>query len=116
MADYLLLFRGGDSEDLRRSPEIWQAQLQKWAVWMRGLHEQGKLGGAEPLQPGGNVVKGKNKSVTDGPFMEGKEMIGGYLVCKGVSREEAIEIAKGCPILESDSGSVEVRELDLMQM
>ena len=54
--------------------------------------------------------------VTDGPFMEGKEMVGGYLICKADSLEEAVEISKGCPILEYESGIVEVREIQELKM
>lgn len=116
MKEYLLLFRGGKHEMLKESPEEWQAHMQKWMLWMGGLKEQGKLIGAQPLTTGGHVVKGKNKVVSDGPFMEGKEMVGGYLACKAGSFEEAVEISKGCPILEFDNGIVEVREIDELKM
>jgi hypothetical protein len=116
MSDYLLLFRGGDGAEMRQSPEKWQAHMQKWMQWMGALNEQGKFGGAQPLKPGGKVIKGSSKTVTDGPFMEGKEMVGGYLICKGVSYEEAVDISKGCPILVFDSGIVEVREIAEMTM
>jgi hypothetical protein len=112
MSEYILLFRGGDSartED-QQSPEKWQAHMQKWMQWMGELTEQGKLIGAQPLKVDGKVVAGKNKVVTDGPFVEGKEMVGGYLICKAESLDEAIEISKGCPVLEHD-GIVEVREI-----
>ena len=110
MKEYLLLFRGGDAEEAQRSPEKWQAHMQKWMQWMGGLKEQGKLIGAQPLVTNGKVVRGTKKIVSDGPFMEGKEMVGGYLACKAGSYDEAVEIANGCPILEHD-GIVEVREI-----
>lgn len=88
-----------------------QAHMQKWMQWMSGLAAQGKLGGAQPLHKTGKQVKGLKKVTTDGPFMEGKEMVGGYLICKAGTYEEAVEIAKGCPILEDESGIVEVREI-----
>jgi hypothetical protein len=117
MADYLLIFRGGESGELKQqSPEKWQAHMQKWAQWMGILNEQGKFGGAQPLKSGGKVIKGSSKTETDGPFIEGKEMVGGYLICKGVGYEEAVEIAKGCPILVFDNGIVEVREIGEIHM
>ena len=79
---------------------------------MGALHEQGRFGGAQPLKPQGKTIKGINKTVTDGPFIEGKEMVGCYLICKGVNYEEAVEISKGCPILAFDNGIVEIREID----
>src|SRR6266436_396536 len=109
MNDYLLLFRGGDMA--LSSPEESQAHMQRWMEWMGDLGKQGKFVGAQPLNKTGKQIKGSNKVVTDGPFMEGKEMVGGYLICKANSYEEAVDIAKGCPILEFDSGIVEVREV-----
>jgi len=115
MKEYLLLFRGGDAENLRQSPEKWQAHMQKWMVWMGNLKEQEKFIGAQPLDKTGKVIRGNNKVVSDGPFMEGKEIVGGYLACKANTYEEALEIAKGCPILEDD-GIVEVREIQELNM
>lgn len=115
MAEYLLLFRGGDAKTAQQSPEKWQAHMQKWMQWMGGLKEQGKLIGAQPLVITGKVVTGNKKVVTDGPYMEGKEMVGGYLACKADSYEEAVAIANNCPILEHD-GSVEVREIKELMM
>jgi len=116
MKEYLLLFRGGDHATLEKSPEKWQAHMQKWMLWMGGLKEQGKLIGAQPLNAEGKVVRGSKKVVSDGPFMEGKEMVGGYLACKADTLEEAVEISKGCPILEFDNGIVEVREIKELKM
>lgn len=115
MAEYLFLFRGGDAETAQQSPELWQAHMQKWMQWMGGLKEQGKLIGAQPLVTTGKVVTGTKKVVTDGPYMEGKEMVGGYVACKANSYDEAVEISKGCPILEHD-GIVEVREIKELNM
>jgi len=115
MAEYLLLFRGGDAQTAQQSPEKWQAHMQKWMEWMGKLKEQGKLIGAQPLTTAGKVVRGTKKVVSDGPFMEGKEIVGGYLACHANSYDEAVEIANGCPILEHD-GIVEVREIKELTM
>lgn len=117
MSEFLFLFRGGDGRTLQQSPEKWQAHMQKWGKWMGGLKEQGKLIGAQPLTPAGKTVTGSKKVIADGPFMEGKEMVGGYLMCTADSFDEAVEISKGCPILEFEDGVVEVREIqELPQM
>ncbi len=110
MSEYLLLFRGGDAATAQQSPEKWQAHMQKWMQWMGELKEEGKLIGAQPLVNTGKVISGTKKLVTDGPYMEGKEIVGGYLACKAGSYEEAVAIANNCPILEHD-GIVEVREI-----
>lgn len=111
MSEFLMLFRGGDGEMAKFSPEQVQAHMQKWGQWMGGLQEAGKMLGAEPLAPTGATVSGTKMVVTDGPYLEGKEMVGGYLMCKAESMAEAIEIAKGCPVLEFADGNVEVREI-----
>ena len=114
MSEFLLLFRGGDGPQLQESPEKWHAHMQKWMHWMSGLQTEGKFLGAQPLTGTGRVVTGTKAVITDGPFMEGKEMLGGYLLCKAGSYDEAVEISKGCPILEFEDGSVEVREVKEM--
>jgi hypothetical protein len=116
MSEYLLIFRGGKGLDRDVTTEEWRDDMKKWMEWMGSLSEKGKLGPSQPLKPDGKVVKGTAKLVTDGPFMEGKEMVGGYLICKAENYDEALEISKGCPILLVDSGSVEVREIMEMKM
>lgn len=116
MKDFLFLFRGGDTNTLQESPEKWQAHMQKWMQWMGDLSKNGKLIGAQPLATSGKVVTGSKKVVSDGPFMEGKEMVGGYLMCKATSYDEAVQISNGCPIQEFEDGKVEIREIQELQM
>jgi hypothetical protein len=113
MKEYLFLFRGGEMPE---APEASQAHMQRWMQWMDGLGKEGKFVGAQPLNKNGKQVTGSKKIVTDGPFMEGKEMVGGYLICKAGSLDEAVEISKGCPILEYETGIVEVREIQELKM
>ncbi|MEP7266839.1 MAG: YciI family protein [Saprospiraceae bacterium] len=114
--EYIFLFRGGDGRTLQESPEKWQSHMQKWMQWMGELSEQGKFLSAQPLSNNGKQVSGSKKLVTDGPFMEGKEVVGGYMICKADTFDEAVGIAKGCPILEFEDGNVEVREIQEMTM
>ena len=116
MKDYMFLFRGGDAPTLQQSPEKWQAHMQRWAAWMGDLSTRGKLIGAQPLAQTGKIVTGSKKVVSDGPFVEGKEMVAGYLMCKADSYDEAVEISKGCPILEFEDGIVEVREIQELKL
>ena len=116
MKEYLLLFRGGDGKTLRQSPEKWQQHMQKWATWMGDLTKDGKFVSAQPLSNEGKSVTGTKKTVTDGPYIEGKEMVGGYLICKADSFDGAVAIANDCPILDFDNGAVEVREIQEMTM
>ncbi len=112
MTDFLFLFRGQPGPSL--SPDEMQRSLQKWGVWIEGLAKAGAFKGGEPLEEGGKVVSGARKLVTDGPFLESKEVVGGYLIVSAKNLDEATEISKGCPIF-NEGGSVEVRPIRPMQ-
>jgi hypothetical protein len=112
MTDFLFLFRGGNTRPL--SPEEMQRSMQKWGAWMEGLSKAGTFKGGEPLEEGGKVVSGTRKLVTDGPFPESKEVVGGYLIVTAKDLGQAAEISKGCPIFE-EGGSVEVRAIRPMR-
>ena len=116
MKEYLLLFRSGEAHMGKLSPENMQIHMQKWMQWMGELGKQEKFVGAQPLAKTGKTIRGDKKVVSDGPFMEGKEIIGGYLICKANTYDEAVEIANGCPLLEFDDGIVEVREIHELKM
>jgi hypothetical protein len=117
MKEFLYLFRGGDAGDMDpiQSPEQWEKHMIQWKKWMVSLAEQGKLTGGQPLNKEGKVLTGSGKKITDGPFVEGKEIVGGYLLVKANDLKEATELAKGCPIFDNN-GIVEVREIQEFQM
>lgn len=110
MAKYMFLFRGGDDRMAELSPEQSQAHMQKWGAWMQELAQEGKLLDGLPLKPEGKVVEKAGEVIHNGPFAEGVEVVGGYLMIKAESMDEAVEISKGCPIYEHD-GTTEVREI-----
>jgi|SRR5215467_13571244 len=112
MSDYLFLFRGGEQP---KAPEAMQKHMQKWMSWIKDLTAKGTFKGGEPLESNGKVVRGRNKTVTDGPFAEAKDLVGGYFLISARDLDEATEISKGCPSLEID-GAVEVRPVRLIQM
>jgi hypothetical protein len=114
MEKFMYLFRNGASTQ-QMSPENMQAHMQKWMGWMKSLGEKGILVGGEPLQQAGKQVNGTKKVVTDGPFVEAKEVIGGYLIVNAKDIDHAVEISKGCPIFEVD-GKLEVRPVQKMEM
>ena len=111
MKDYLFLFRGGEMNKL--SPEEVQKHMQKWGSWIKNLADAGKFKGGEPLGDESRVVKGTKKVVTDGPFAESKELVGGYLIITAKDLNEATEMAKDCPIYEVN-GVTEVRDIHHM--
>ena len=116
MAEFLFLFRGGEGHTMDESSEQWKQHMQRWATWMGDLVQQGKFVGAQPLTLAGRTITGTKKVVTDGPYMEGKELVGGYMICKAENFDEAVIISNGCPILEFENGGVEVREIREMSM
>ncbi len=112
----MLIFRNTpQAEELyaQQMPEEARASMEKWSVWLKAIDEQGKLtDGGQPLHPHGKIVTGKAKKLTDGPYVEGKEMVGGYTLVKASDYNEAVQLATGCPVLE-DEGTVEIREVML---
>lgn len=108
--DYLLLFRGTDW-DKGLSPEEIQKVMNQLIAWIEGLQRQGKVKGGQPLGEAGRTVSGrKGRTVADGPFMESKEAIGGYVIVQANSLEEAVKISQGWPCLDC-GGIVEVRPI-----
>jgi hypothetical protein len=90
------------------SPEQTQKVSEEWMAWFKGLAEQGKAIAGHPLGFEGKVVSGKNRAVTDGPFAEAKEAIGGYFMLDVATMEEAVAIARQCPGLPYGA-KVEIR-------
>jgi hypothetical protein len=108
MADFLYLFRGGD--DMGGTPEQQQQHMQKWVGWIKDLGDRGHFKAGEPLFTEGKVIRGTKREVTDGPYAESKDLVGGYLIVTANDLAHATELAQGCPILEVD-GNVEVRQI-----
>ena len=112
MSQFLYLYRGGDSSG---TPEMMQKTMQKWMAWMQDLGAKGKLKDqGNPLEAGGKVVR-KKTAITDGPFAEAKDIVGGYTLVEAKDINEAVALAAGCPIFEN-GGFVEVRPIMTMSM
>jgi hypothetical protein len=92
---YMLIFRGTDWYKGLSSEEMQQVG-DKWMAWFKGLMASGKAVAGNPLEREGKIV-GKNRVVSDGPFAESKETIGGYFLLKVNTMDEALAIAKDCP-------------------
>jgi hypothetical protein len=114
MKDYLLVYRADYSFMPNRTPEEMAAMTKRWMDWIGSIAAQNKLTNrGNRLEASGKVVR-NDSTITNGPYAEIKESIGGYSIVKADSYEEAIELAKGCPILMV-GGNVEVREISPMQ-
>ncbi len=110
MNEFMLIFRHEDGNKVA-SPEQIQVWMKQTMDWIGGIAAQNKfvLGNGLPFEDA-RVVRSKNV-VTNGPFGEIKETIGGYVIVKTDSVEEAVEFAKGCPVLQGEGNSVEVRKI-----
>ncbi|MEO8350655.1 MAG: YciI family protein [Chthoniobacteraceae bacterium] len=98
---YLLLFRNTNWENYGLSEAEIRTNLDKVNAWFDGLAASGKLLSAQPLLDESVVITGKGvRSVTDGPFSEAKEVVGGYVLLNVESKDEAIAIAKTNPMHE----------------
>ncbi len=110
MAQFILLLRNGEFPVY--SPEEMQKVLEKYLAWADKLRAEGRYRGGDELKDGGCIVSMKNgKFVVDGPYVETKEIVGGYFLIEAKSLEEAAEISKECPHLRF-SGSIEIREIN----
>lgn len=111
-APYLLLFRNaGADTHAHLSAEQRDALAKKWNDWFESLAAQGKVEHANPLGLGGRVVSGPaGERVTDGPYAEGKEIVGGYFYLRVRDLDEATAIARQCPGL-AQGLTVEIREV-----
>jgi hypothetical protein len=105
---YLLLFRGKEWDEGLSDEEL-QATMGRVLGWFDGISKSGKVKGGQALARTGKTISGKNgRLVTDGPFAESKEEVGGSLLLDVRTFEEALAIAQSYPALELGV-SIEVR-------
>jgi hypothetical protein len=110
MAKFLFIYRADKDTREKLTPEEMQRMHQKWQAWIaEGVKESWILDRGNGLKTEGRVVNA-DKVVMDGPFVEAKEVVGGYAIVQAETVDAAAEFGKGCPILLS-GGSVEVRPL-----
>jgi len=110
MEEYALIMRHEDGAKIA-SPEQMQIWMKQTMDWIGGIAAQNKfVGGTGLIFDGARVVR-SNKTVTNGPFGDIKETIGGLITVKAGSVEEAVEFAKGCPVLAGEGNRIEVRRI-----
>jgi hypothetical protein len=110
MAQFLILLHGGDFDQYTR--EQFQEISKRYRAWMQKTGDKCRTTGGAPLADEGKVLRGTGPAVkvTDGPFAETKEVIGGYYFVEGESEEEVAEFSKDCPHLDY-GGAVEIRKI-----
>jgi hypothetical protein len=105
MAQYMILIY--ETEDSYTSPDDWQRAMQEHGRFTEQVVELGgKIVGGEALEPTATATTIRGDVVTDGPFVETKEALGGFYVVEARDLDHALSIAKFCP---AGGGGVEVR-------
>jgi len=110
MDEYALIMRHEDGSKIT-SPEQMQIWMKQTMDWIGGIAAQNKFSSGTGLPFEDAKVVRHNNMVTDGPFGDIKETIGGFIIVKADSVEEAVEFAKGSPVLQGEGNSVEVRKI-----
>jgi hypothetical protein len=116
MPKYMLLLHDDPTEWMKFSPDQMQQAIQKYVAWGARLRGAGVLVNSDKLTADpGRVIRGKNGQhrVTDGPFSEGREVLGGYYTITAATYDEAVEQVKDCPHL-AYGGTIEIRQVDEM--
>jgi hypothetical protein len=111
MSEFVYLFRASlaGRREAMGTPERAQRSLQAWLAWIRELEAKGHLKDpGQPLEPEGRVVRGPEKVVTDGPYIEAKDLVLGFIVIEARDLAQAVTLAGGCPMVEG-GGAVEIR-------
>jgi hypothetical protein len=114
VSEFVYLFRATDAEqrEAMGTPENAQRSMQAWLAWVRELEARGHLKNpGQPLDPAGKVVR--EKGITDGPFVEAKDLVLGFMIIEARDLAEAAHLATGCPIVRG-GGSVEVRPVRIL--
>jgi hypothetical protein len=111
MEEYLILMRLDIiTREAQPSPEQMQEYMKMYQDWVGGIAAQNKFVGGKGLSTEGKVIKSP-QIITDGPYAETKESLAGFIMVKAKDFEEAVSLAKTCPILGGDGNSVEVRKV-----
>ncbi|NHA04330.1 transcription initiation protein [Mucilaginibacter sp. HC2] len=110
MKDYALIFRHEDGQKVA-SPEQIQIWMKQTMDWISTIAAKNKFVSGTGLPFDDARVVHANRTVTNGPFGEIKETLGGYIIVKADTVDEAVEFAKGCPVLQGEGNTVEVRTI-----
>lgn len=113
MKEYMFIFIGADYQELGLSPEEIQKLMGQWFAWIDELKAKDLYLEGRPLNAAAKTLRGPSAVVTDGPYAETKDLVGGYFIIRANSLEDATELAKDFPDLHL-GGSVEVREVMAM--
>ena len=118
MAQYMLLLHQAPNYNMDLPREKMLEMTKRYMTWAEGLGAKGKLAGGEKLAAGGVrhvKVKDGKPVVTDGPYAEARDVVGGYFVIEAKDQAEAETIAKDCPhVAISAANWIEIRPIESM--
>ena len=110
MKEFMMIFIGANYEEIGLSPEQLQERMGRWFTWGDKMQEQGILKGGAALLSKGKRISGPERVESDGPFVESKELVGGYYTVAAHSFDEVVKIAQDYPDYDL-GGTVEIREV-----
>ncbi|MCB9233593.1 MAG: hypothetical protein H6581_18190 [Bacteroidia bacterium] len=110
MKEFMMIFIGPSYEEIGLSPEQLQERMGRWFAWGDKMTKQGILRGGKALHAKGKRISGPGRTVSDGPFVESKELVGGFYIVEAESFEDVVVIAQDFPDYDLDGG-VEIREV-----
>lgn len=116
MYEFVLILRMDiTTKKTQPTPEQMEIFMKQWEEWIDDIAAKNKLADwGNKLSTEGRVIK-PNDVITDGPYTEKRESIAGYIIIKATSFDEAVSIAKDCPVLQGEDTSVEVRKVEALQ-
>ncbi len=114
MKDFMMIFIGEDYGALGLSQEELQQRMGKWFAWNQKMLDAGIVKDGHALHANAKKIVGPDRVVSDGPFVESKEIIGGYYIVSAESVEDVYEIAQDYPDYDL-GGAVEIREIVVFQ-
>jgi hypothetical protein len=113
MAKYMFLMGGADLDKRSGNAELAPKMFERYMAWMRSLRESGALVGSHKLRDQtGARLSVRGGQVVEGPFVESKEAVGGFVIVEAASLEAAIALSRDCPIFDLQNGYIEVRVLE----
>lgn len=114
MKEFMMIFVGGDYETADLSPEDFQRRMNKWNEWVEELQKEDLYITGNALKNNATRVEGNEKIATDGPFVETKELITGYLLVKARDFEHVKAMTSRYPDYDLN-GKVEIREIQTFE-
>ena len=113
MSKYLLIAGGADVDKRSSNPALAPVMLERYMAWLQDLRNRGKYVTSQKLHDQtGRRLTIRGGEVIDGPFIESKDAIGGFVLIEADSLDEATDLARGCPNLDMQNGYMEVRVIE----